>query len=205
MFGTGDMAMREVPIGDIQGWVAENGDAWKHARRQIDPPLVDKKAARQVDYAVIVQLLLPPGKECLCLAAPGYADKAQIVSAGSQDVYLGGPSIVFQRARQVGCQHDVSGFQRLGDAAQRRIDLDVGIQINDPLKGIVFEEILEYIWLYSSAQLQDRVLEVKPVRPGNRQIAGEHYLKVLVLGVEVSIDLIDKYDEAPPVGMMFRN
>ena len=152
----GDVAALEVPIGEVQGRGAQDGQVADQARRQVHPLLVGEQAGGEVDAAVEAQLLGPPVEQVEDLRLGPHGRKAEIEGARLQDDVVVGAGLAAQRTGGVRRQGQGRLGQSLAHRVERAIDPDVGIEIGAGGDALFRQQRLE-------AQRLDRGVELQRV------------------------------------------
>ena len=103
---TGDLALPDVPIGQVEAGIAKDGYTFKEAGYEVDPALIDEESFGQVDDTLIVELLLPPLEEAPGFGGAAETDEAKVVDARAKDVELAGLSVVLERGGEMRSQDE---------------------------------------------------------------------------------------------------
>src|SRR5262245_66561756 len=82
---TGYRAMGEIPIGDIQGWIAKHGQCRQKAGREVTPLLVREETVWEIDTAACLGSPAPPLDELKRFVAVPRCGKPEIEHPGAQE------------------------------------------------------------------------------------------------------------------------
>ncbi len=197
-----NVAVAQVPVGDVVTGVPVDRHAFEQAGRQIHPALVHEKPAARIDPALIVEAALPPAQETKSRQAPPEGDEAEIVGSRLQDLPLARRRLILQAGGKVRSEHHRRPFlQPRQERRQAIVEANIRIEVNQAAEAVPLEQQLAGVGLDGRAQLQYRVLEVEPLGIGNIQFFRENDLKVFLVRIEATVDAVHQHHKAKPLRM----
>jgi predicted HTH domain antitoxin len=198
-----DLALSQVPIGDIVAGMAKNSCAGAERGPQVDPFLIDEQAALESDQAILLEPPRPPLHKPYHFARPLEGEEAEIVGADLQQIAIRRPAGAHIRRQSVRGEDGLCiSRQRVQRLVERTMNANVWIE-KDAALEIPLEQLEKGIRLDRSAELRDLVAEAKAVEFRQRQIPREDHLET-VAG-QVDVRLVDQHQIACGVRMVSRD
>ena len=106
---------------------------------------------------------------------------------------------VIKRMEKVRSQRDCVAVEGIEQRLESRIDLDIGIEINEFIELVPVKKKVQSVRLDRGTQLENRVLEMEPTRSWYCQILGEDQVEGLFTWIEISLDPIHQNDDPQKV------
>jgi hypothetical protein len=194
----------QVPVGDVVLRVAHDRTIGYEPRREIEPALVDEEALQRIDSAVVQEALAPPPQQRVRLLARAERDVTEVVDTREQDVDLARAlAVIGERHRVVRREHDRVRARQLVEVLERAEDPDVRVEVRDRPVALT-EQVRQQPRLDRRRELQDRVAQGHLLELGAADLLWSEDRERLLRGVDVAFVLVDRQDEARPLGMPLR-
>ena len=167
-----NVAMGQIPGGDVIGLVAHDVDSLEERRRQVHPPLIGEQPVGDVIVAVIQKTITPPAEKTQAFVIGANRQEADVVDAVLQTA-----NFVVQNGAGLGFGHHLVGGQKNAVAVQhhaegRQIgqDQNIRVKIDDLLRVVLLDNLKKGRPFHGGTQLHDRVLEDPGVQVRESQV-----------------------------------
>ena len=176
--GVGERALVQVPVGHVAAGVAEDGDVFEEAGREVHPLLIDKEAGAAFAEAEGKAALVPPGEQPVALRRAAERNEAEVVGAVVEHVLLGrAPAVGDGRGDVRGEDGGGAGIKGGEDGSERAVDEDVGVEIDELFEAEAGEEMLQKRRFDVGVEFEDVVLHSFRAEIGEADRGEQHGLE----------------------------